>query len=184
MNVHSTIMRRPTEQRCDWPSLRPCVPDLLQMLRQDDKHSTTVAARLLLDMSCADRDGVVDQLTMPNSLSVLTEAFNPGCWSSTTGATVAAAVVAVFVNLSCTRIGCCAMLGAPQLVAQLIWLLCCEFQYVDDRRNAANCVTNLLQLETDATLQALASLPDCRGRLAACRRGPVKQQVQKILKLL
>lgn len=137
---------------------------------------------------------MVEQLTSPDSLSVLAEVMRSAAdadddddwWRLDS---VVEGVAGVLRNLSCESPACLAMLASPLLVTQLVGLW--TEGNMGAAGHAAVCVANCLRAAPAATRQALpVAVPDLRSRLGDCCRrcrdvaGAPLQEWKDILRLL
>lgn len=161
--------------------LRPCFPVLLQLLHSQQSPVDQAAGMLLWDMSDADKEYVAAQLSSnPAHLSLLAEALRSRVgW-------LAEAAAAVLCNISRTQSGCSAILSAQLVVPQLFGLLSNkQLTEHKSRRQAGNCILNLLRVEPAVARRALEAVPGCRSSLEVCSRsGPVVQQCRDILSVI
>lgn len=180
-NIAQAVDGIPEKQRFNYPSLRPCVPELVQMLGSEQELSQDAAAGLLFAMSVADSEAVAQQLATPSGLSALSGVLS----SKSTG--VAADAAAVLCNVSCGYSAGRAMLAASSLVVPQLLSLLSQQAASECHFAAAACILNLLKADEAAARSALAAVPGSRGCLEAGSRhgrGSVKQQCREILALI
>lgn len=102
---------RKSKERFDFEQLRPCVSDLLRMLRSQHQHSQTAAAKFLWDMTYADKQYVAAQLAGLNALPKVAGVLASDCEPA------ADAAAEVVRNLSTVPACGRGTLDAAQLVA-------------------------------------------------------------------
>ena len=189
-NLHDECWAYSLAERFDYTALRPCIPDLMQLLRGRDQGRQEVAALMLWDMSFCDRDSVAELLATPECLAAL------GAALGSKSKRLLQAAAAVLLNCADSTVFCSAVLAQSQSVLrQLVGMLQPQadrmFQDTDARQLpqtlAANAIHRLLARDRDAAARALAAVPQTRPNLQRCMKSkiaPLKNACEDIDALL
>lgn len=210
IRLHTVSIQKPDCERHDFPALRPCIPQLLLLLRSPDVLMQQAAAGFLWDMTASD-DCVPGLLATPDCLTVLTNLLKSNDqWLLQ----AAACMLRNLLNIhnpcgggATQQAVCRAMLATPQLIQAMVHLVGTDVdpyfanEVVDrfPQTKAASCLHKLLQLDlaearrvVSAAQQAHRGRKGGRGKPvlgglqagAVSRYGPLKQECKDILALL